>query len=151
MTRTSNSSHKKTAIVEIQVGLSSRYIAKSIEHRSDGSRASSTIKWRSDGVEATKVRANCIDRTRTATGNLVSLQGLTDDHITDQLALRGCEIRRHVRRLNILLGRLAQFVKIPKWSWWNGRRAQSWHSGSRDKILDRGSLQISSSLTLEDL
>jgi len=32
--------------------------------------------------------------------------------------LRGCEVWRHIRRLvaNILLGRLAQFVKIPKWS-----------------------------------
>jgi hypothetical protein len=46
-------------------------------------------------------------------GHLVSLQRLTDDRITDQLVLRGCKVRCHVRRLvaNIRLGRLAQFVK----------------------------------------
>ena len=82
-----------------------------------------------------KVRADCTGRTGTTIGNishLVSLQGLTDDHITDQFMPRGCEVRRYIRHLvaNILLGRLAQFVKTPKW---NGRRAQSWHYDSRDE------------------
>ena len=74
-------------------------------------RVSSTIKWRSSGAKTTKVRADSIDRTGTAIGNIshsVGLQELTDDQITDQLVLPGCKVRRHVRRLvaNILLGRL---------------------------------------------
>ena len=97
VTRTSNPSHKKTAVFEIQVGLSEQICAKSIEYRrSDGSRASSAIKWRSGGAKTTKVRADCIDRTGTAAGNIshsVGLQGLTDDQITDQLMLQGCEVR----------------------------------------------------------
>lgn len=138
--RTSNPSHKKTAISSrYRSDISSRYSrrALSIEGVVDRGRPPPLNGALVVPKQRRFERIALTERgLQSATSAIRSVfRGLLTD-------LRGCEVRSHFRRLvaDILLGRLAQFVKIPRWSWWGGWRVQSWHFDSRDKTL-----------TLEDL
>ena len=65
--------------------------------------ASSTTKWRSGGAEATKVRADCIDRTGTATSNIGHLVSLQDLLTILSRVSSCCEAARFVTMLGVWL------------------------------------------------
>ncbi len=93
---------KDRHLIEILVWPLNQVFAEGIEHRMCDEPRASTAIWRRFGsAEAAKVGPNVLDRASTAASNFshlsILLKRLTDNHLTDQVILRGCKIRRHDR------------------------------------------------------